>query len=309
MGGGSIKAPHPVEELMAGWKKRMESRRPAREEMEIMMRREEEEERGRAIEARRREARRLEDLRIPPRHQGLSLENYSAACARQEEIAAFLREYAKRPLEEMENLIVRGAPGTGKTRMICAFIQGFPAGRAQYWKLSDILRTVKDGYDSRKGGRETELQFIKKLAAVPILAIDEIGRQAGSQFERGFIFDLLDDRYNNLTPTIIASNLPVDAGRGRPSLTSYLGISAMDRINENSLDIHCDWGNLRDRGARPEAAETGGDAPRADRGAFGAVHTRPYAVGRAGGPFTLKCGRVRASRRPFFRERAVKFQA
>jgi DNA replication protein DnaC len=64
------------------------------------------------------------------------------------------------------------------------------------------------------------------------------------------MFDLMDDRYDNCLPTILVSNLPVT---GRPSMTSYLGISVMDRVNENSLDISCEWSNYRDsRGEEPQ---------------------------------------------------------
>jgi DNA replication protein DnaC len=65
-------------------------------------------------------------------------------------------------------------------------------------------------------------------------------------FEGNSIFDLLDDRYSNMLPTILISNLPVESEDGKQSITSYLGIAVMDRINENSLDIPCIWGNYRD---------------------------------------------------------------
>jgi DNA replication protein DnaC len=107
--------------------------------------------------------------------------------------------------------------------------------------MSHILLTAQEG--NSPNGEETQLHFLKRLSEVPILAIDEIGRHGDSDFVGRFIFDLLDDRYDNMLPTILISNLPVD---GEPSMTSYLGISVMDRINENSLDIPCEWGNYRE---------------------------------------------------------------
>ena len=201
----------------------------------------EEQEAGRRREAERlRDERRLDRMRIPERYRGLSLEAYTVSSAKQRKVVEYLREYGRRDTRGMENLIIRGPLGTGKTRMVCALIQDCRA-EARYWKLSDVMRTVKDGFS---GGKETELRLIKRLAAVPVLVIDEIGRQGGTAFEGGFMFDLLDDRYGNLLPTILVSNLPVT---GDPGITSYLGISAMDRINENSLDIPCEWGSYRGR--------------------------------------------------------------
>jgi DNA replication protein DnaC len=245
MSDGSTAAPVPVGKLVVDWIERFKNYQPTPEEMEIMKQREEEEKRRKLIEKRKLEVARLISLRIPLRYQGLSLENYSVASTEQGKVVAFLREYASRSLREMENLIIHGPPGTGKTHMICAFIQGFPSGKAQYWKLSDIMRTIKDSYSPN--GEGTELSFLKQLSRVPVLVIDEIGRQAGSNFEGGTMFDLLDDRYDNLLPTILISNLPVEGKKpGEPSMTSYLGISVMDRINEHSLDIPCMWGNYRD---------------------------------------------------------------
>jgi DNA replication protein DnaC len=229
-------------DVMSDWMERMKNYQPTPEEIarEERIRREEAEEKHRA-ELRAVE-KRLIQMRIPIRYQGLTLENYPVRYPAHEKVIQFLLTWADRETSDMENLIIHGSPGTGKTHMICAFLQWCHKYRAEYWKLSDIIRTVKDGYSSH--GEETELHFIKRLAEIPILAIDEIGRQGGTAFEGNFMFDLLDDRYDNLLPTILVSNLPVE---GNPSMTSYLGISVMDRINENSLDIPCEWGNYRNR--------------------------------------------------------------
>ena len=229
----------PIGDVFRSFLENMESYKETPEHEARRLKLEQEEAERRREAERLRDERRLDRMRIPKRYRGLSLEAYTVSSEKQKKVIEFLREYGKRDLRNMENLIIHGAPGTGKTHMICAFVQSRGVD-AQYWKLSDIMRTVKDGYS---GGEETELRFINRLAEVPILAIDEIGRQGGTAFEGGFMFDLLDDRYDNLLPTILVSNLPVT---GEPSMTSYLGISVMDRINENSLDIPCEWGNYRD---------------------------------------------------------------
>jgi DNA replication protein DnaC len=191
-------------------------------------------------EEKRRRKNLLERRRIPLRYQGLSLDNYPVSTGKQAKVVCFLKNYGKKAPKERENLIIHGAPGTGKTHMICAFIQD-SEWAAEYWKLSDIMRNVKNCFSPKV--EETELKFLERLARVPVLAIDEIGRTGGTVFEGSFMFDLLDDRYDNLLPTILISNLPAV---GEPSMTSYLGIAVMDRINENSLDIVCEWANYRE---------------------------------------------------------------
>ncbi|MDR3061269.1 MAG: ATP-binding protein [Dysgonamonadaceae bacterium] len=207
---------------------------------EALQKEETEKNRRAALEA---EENRIMRMRIPLRYHGLTLDNYQTSYKAHEDVIKFLRTWANRETSDMENLIIHGPPGTGKTHMVCAFLQWCHRYRTEYWKLSDIIRTVKNNFYPYKDDGETELHFIKRLADIPILVIDEIGRQGGTAFEGSFMFDLLDDRYDNLLPTILISNLPVE---GEPSMTSYLGISVMDRINENSLDIPCEWGNYRE---------------------------------------------------------------
>ncbi|MDR2095753.1 MAG: ATP-binding protein [Treponema sp.] len=231
----------PIGRVSSNWLEEIKNYQLTPEDEEIIKWREKEIKAMRQIENEEQEKTRLINMRIPLRYCGLSLDNYTVASAEQEKVVEFLREYGKRDFKSMENLVIHGPPGTGKTHMICAFIQGCKMKEAQYWKLSDIMRTIRDSYSPRS--EESELQFLKRLSQIPILVIDEIGRQTGTKFEGNSIFDLLDDRYDNMLPTILISNLPLE---GEESMATYLGRSVMDRINENSLDIPCFWCNYRD---------------------------------------------------------------
>jgi DNA replication protein DnaC len=230
-------------DVVVSWMDRFKNYQPTPEDIareEVLRKEEAEKARRAALKA---EENRIKWMRIPMRYQGLTLDNYQTRYKAHDDVIQFLRKWGNRETMDMENLIIHGPPGTGKTHMVCAFLQWCHRYRMEYWKLTDIIRTVKNGFYPYKDDGETELHFIKRLAEIPILAIDEIGRQGGTAFEGSFMFDLLDDRYDNLLPTILVSNLPVE---GEPSMTSYLGISVMDRINENSLDIPCAWGNYRE---------------------------------------------------------------
>ena len=149
--------------------------------------------------------------------------------------AAYARQEVSR---DMKNLIIHGGIGTGKTHLLCVMAQ--TRNDTQYWRFSDIIRRVKDTFATDATERESKV--LKELSRVGVLIIDEIGRQNGSVFEANFIFDLIDNRYNNCLPTVLCSNLPVD---GNPSITTYIGTAAMDRINENSAEVVCNWHNFR----------------------------------------------------------------
>jgi DNA replication protein DnaC len=166
----------PIGNVMERFVETMKNFKPSPEMEAIILEREQAEARRQEAADRSREELRLDYMRIPKRYRGLSLESYTVSSVKQKKVIAFLQEYGKRKVRDMENLIIHGAPGTGKTHMICAFLQGCRDIEARYWKLSDIMRTVKDSYSP--GAEDTELRFIKRLAEVPILVIDEIGRRA-----------------------------------------------------------------------------------------------------------------------------------
>jgi DNA replication protein DnaC len=176
---------------------------------------------------------------VPIRYQGLDFsscvpvsESHKSMINR---FAAYTRQEVSR---DMKNLIIHGDIGTGKTHLLCVMAQ--TRNDTQYWRFSDIIRRVKDTFVS--GATETESMVLNELSRVGVLIIDEIGRQNGTKFEGNFIFDLIDNRYNNCLPTVLCSNLEVN---GDPSIATYIGTAAMDRINENSAVVVCNWRNFR----------------------------------------------------------------
>jgi DNA replication protein DnaC len=170
---------------------------------------------------------------IPSRYRLESFETYECKTDKQRRAVKFLREY-----RGDKNIIIHGNPGTGKTHLMWSLVKANPDAR--YWKLSDIIRRVKCSFAPT--AKESEEDILNELAGVKILIIDEIGRQAGSNFETNLIFDLIDMRYGNYQPTVLCSNLPLV---GEESIAGYIGTSAMDRINENAVEIYCDWENYR----------------------------------------------------------------
>jgi DNA replication protein DnaC len=176
---------------------------------------------------------------IPERYRLETFDTYECTTEKQRRTVQYFREY-----RGDKNIIIHGPPGTGKTHLLWALIK---ANReARYWKLSDIIRRVKCSFAPT--ARESEEDILNELAKVKILALDEIGRQTGSDFETNLIFDLIDMRYSNYRVTILCSNLPlVGEEVGEASITGYLGSAAIDRINENAIEICCDWDNYRNR--------------------------------------------------------------
>jgi DNA replication protein DnaC len=172
---------------------------------------------------------------IPERYRNASFDNYECTTDKQRRVVNLLREYRGE-----KNIIIHGPPGTGKTHLLWALMRADP--RVEYWKLSEIFRRVKCSFSPT--ARESEEDVLRELAGVKILAVDEVGRGNGRDFETNLIFDLIDDRYGGNLPTILCSNLPLN---GDESIASSIGAAAVDRINENAVEICCDWENYRKR--------------------------------------------------------------
>jgi len=140
-------------------------------------------------------------------------------------------------------LILCGGVGTGKTHLAVGVVhQVVAAGySALYAVLLDAFRSIKDTY--RKDSAVSESAVLARFAAPDLLVLDEIGVQNGSDTERMLMFSILNERYNQLKPTLLISNL------AREPLEQYLGERAFDRMREGGgRMVTFDWESYR--GAR-----------------------------------------------------------
>jgi DNA replication protein DnaC len=73
-----------------------------------------------------------------------------------------------------------------------------------------------------------------------LLIIDEIGVQFGSPFETNLMFDILNERYEKLRPTLLLSNLTA------PEIKAFLGERIYDRLREDGGQfVPFDWQSHR----------------------------------------------------------------
>jgi DNA replication protein DnaC len=116
---------------------------------------------------------------------------------------AFAHGYvAKQP---RKGFILKGAVGTGKTHLLAATLAHLTleAGiEARYVEISLLYATIRRGFQDGKSGGE----IIGPLCDVEVLAIDELGKGRGSQFELDTLDELIARRYNAGMTTLFATN-------------------------------------------------------------------------------------------------------
>jgi DNA replication protein DnaC len=107
-------------------------------------------------------------------------------------------------VERRRNLIMTGATGCGKTWLSCALAMQ-AARKGLMVAYRQIGRFLDDLAIAREDGTLNRLR--KQLAKVQVLILDDFGLTAMSSRGKADLFELLDDRYSNLS-TIVLGQMP-----------------------------------------------------------------------------------------------------
>jgi len=197
-------------------------------------------------QAKEREQRRwmakINSAAIPERFKDRTLDSYIATTSGQKKALAFAKKYAKtfdQVIKTGRSAIFIGNPGTGKTHLaigIALYIMEQQRS-ALFVTVQRLIRRIKDSWSTHS---ETESEVIDAFASPDLLILDEIGVQFGSEFEKQILFDVLNQRYEQLKPTILLSNIP------KEELADYLGERVTDRLRENGgVVLGFDWDSYR----------------------------------------------------------------
>jgi DNA replication protein DnaC len=156
---------------------------------------------------------------ITPRFINADFDNYIVSCEKQRVALEACKDYASRVDEVIKtgvNLLLIGGVGTGKNHLATAIIKSFLAAKktARIVKFVKLLRQIKDTYSQRAG--ETETQIMERLRNLDLLILDEVGLKSDNdksgtmtETDRSLTYEIIDDRYEAINPTVIISNLPV----------------------------------------------------------------------------------------------------
>lgn len=178
---------------------------------------------------------------IPPRFIGKTFDNYRVENEGQGKALKVCQEFASnfpQHLRRGGSLILSGQPGTGKSHLAGAILQAIlPQHVGVYVTLMDLIRTLRDTW--RRDSEITETQMLARLQAVPLLVIDEIGVQYGTDGERAILFDVLDRRYRELRPSILMTNL------GKDEFRVAIGDRVFDRLTEVARWVPFEWSSYR----------------------------------------------------------------
>ena len=104
-----------------------------------------------------------------------------------------------------KGFLLYGRPGAGKTHLLCAALRYLALEKGvggRYVEFMLLLSDIRAGFDSNRG----IMEVLKPLIAVPVLAIDELGKERGTDWERSMLDELISRRFNSGLTTLFATN-------------------------------------------------------------------------------------------------------
>ena len=197
---------------------------------------------------------------LPPgRFDGLTLADLDWDCLEPPEAAAAVRDFAEH-LEvwssEGMGLTLTGNVGTGKTHVAVGLVK-LACGlgiEARFLTMDELLAAIKATYDrERRPARRRDLtpgeaDLLDELASLPLLALDDLGTENPTPWARDRLYTLVNRRYLGQRPTIVTTNLSLEA------LANRLGERTVSRLWGASLVVNLRGADYRERAKRAALA-------------------------------------------------------
>jgi DNA replication protein DnaC len=160
-----------------------------------------------------------------------------------EETVALCRSYAEMPRGW---LVLAGKHGCGKTHLAAAIANKRVAARypALFIVVPDLLDHLRATFSPT-----SQVRFDKRFEEVrttPLLILDDLGTESASPWAQEKLFQLLNHRYNAISPTVIT--MTQELGDLHPGLRAR--ISDEERVTFQAISAPSYWKSLEDRAGR-----------------------------------------------------------
>lgn len=131
-------------------------------------------------------------------------------------------EWASTGLRTSTCLYIHGPLGTGKTHLsyqviseVCRRFKLSPEPVTPLWDVDPrevtprvVAYRATTLFDELRPGNPEAMFVVRRCRLAPLLFVDDLGAEKPSEWTKERIYEVVDDRYANLRPFIVTSNLP-----------------------------------------------------------------------------------------------------
>ncbi|MCD8239378.1 MAG: ATP-binding protein [Clostridiales bacterium] len=161
------------------------------------------------------------------------------------------KEYADNFASHLENgtgLYIEGTNGTGKTHLAAAIAMQLMTEQkipCICKTANDLLMDIKSAFD-KEGVNEQEV--LKVYKDVPLLIIDDLGKEQCTDWSVSTLYSIINDRYESMLPTIVTTNYNSDdlvkvlTPKG---YDNYKATAMVSRLREVSCVLTMAWSDYR----------------------------------------------------------------
>ncbi len=165
-----------------------------------------------------------------------AFDNYRAPSPAMELAKHVAMDFAHHYRRDGENkgFVLSGPVGTGKTHLLAATLSHLVmegGAEARYVEISFLYATIRKGFKDGKSGGE----ILGPLSEVEVLAIDELGKGRGSQFELDTLDELISRRYNAKRTTLFATNYALAPDK-RGSVRTAAGYQSSEGLKQAAAE-------------------------------------------------------------------------
>lgn len=189
-----------------------------------------------------------EKSKMHTRLKGYSFQNFKTTKAN-ERAYYKAKEYAQSIKNgSKKSLIITGNIGTGKTHLASSIANFLIESEilVVFGTLINLLNEVKDTYTMEN---KTESFIIEKYSKVPLLIIDDLGKERPSEWTLEKLFTIINNRYENNLPVVITTNYNREKLRER--LANNTNYEIADSIISRLYEM-CNGINLSGKDKRKE---------------------------------------------------------
>ena len=179
---------------------------------------------------------------IPDELQGKTFKNFDGRAQRlaYQDALKWVEEFSIESPKGARSLIFYSStPGVGKTHLMVSIANYIfdtwegDATRSRspivFASGPGLVKRIRSCFDIRKDDRyhEREEEVYRQLAGIPLLMLDDVGKEKPSDFTRELYWYIIDERVKSGLPVVMTSRLPLE---GKNSLEELMGVDTVDRL-------------------------------------------------------------------------------